>query len=320
MDWLRYRVPLLAAIAALILCTCLPWARAEFEAADSANLAALNQAVEGYLGALSENVQAMREATELNLPQLSTIKSEIQTLRMAMGEAVPAILTESRLHTTQLRTIADNTDDAAWALNGIEGTLDDIADSLVNQPYRLKQVLAGVEDIGDDLGTSVTLLDGIGEGIDSVDGSIDNLAEGLSGQNAYEDDWGELPEFAPGDIDEEVIPYDDGQTILNRGITPFRIAFRSWLAAISSSVFSTSIWGQEMDGFLSSLPGYLASAPTGISLTSSFSFFGHVVPAMVINWAPLKSSSVLSAFRVFVRALMIGVFGIQSFRRISSAV
>lgn len=320
MDWLRYRVPLLAAIAALMLCTCPPWARAEFEAADSANLAALNQAVEGYLGALSENVQAMRDSQALHLPQLSTIKSEIQTLRMAMGEAVPAILTESRLHTTQLRSIASSADDAAYSLYGIEGTLDDIADSLVNQPYRLNQVLSGVEDIGDDLGTAVTSLDGIDEGIESVDSSIDDLTTGLSGQNAYAEDWGELPEFAPGDIDEEVSPYDDGQTILNRGLTSFRMAFQSWLLAITSNLFTTSIWGRDMKDFLNSFPSYLASAPTVITLSSSFSFRGFQVPSIVIDWASLKSSSVLSALRVFVRALMIGVFGIQSFRRISSAV
>lgn len=321
MDRVRYGLSLLgAALPGLMLCTCAPCARAEFEAADSANLAAINQAVAAYLQGIDQKVRQQTDILSLHLPELSTIKSEMQTLRMAMGNTVPAILSESQLHTTQLRSIASSADDAAYALYGIEDTLDAVADSLVNQPYRLNQVLEGVSGIGDDLGTAVTSLDGIDEGIESVDGTIDNLAEGLSGQNAYEDDWGELPEFAPGDIDEEVIPYDDGQTIINTGLTSFRISFRSWLSVIVENLFSTAIWGQEMDGFLSSFPGYLASAPTGISLTSSFSVFGHVVPAMVINWAPLKSSSVLSALRVFVRALMIGVFGIQSFRRISSAV
>lgn len=321
MDRVRYGLSLLgAALPGLMLCTCAPCARAEFEAADSANLAAINQAVAAYLQAIDQKVKQQTDILSLHLPELSTIKSEMQTLRMAMGNAVPAILDESRIHTTQLRSIASSADDAAFSLYGIENSLDDLADLMVNQPYRLNDILSGVGDIGDDMGTAVVSLEGIDDGIESVDGSIDDLAEGLSGQNAYAEDWGELPEFAPGDIDEEVIPYDDGQTILNRALSTFRMAFQSWLLAIYSNLFTTSIWGQDMNGFLSSFPGYLSSAPTDISLTSSFTVFGHVVPAMVINWAPLKSSSVLSALRVFVRALMIGVFGIQSFRRISSAV
>lgn len=318
MDWLRYRIPLLTFPLALILCTCPPWARAEFEAADSANLAALNQAVSAYVGALSQDVRAMRDLEALHLPELSTIKSEIQTLRIALGASVPAILAESQLHTTQLRSIASSTDDAAYSLFGIEDTLDAVADSLVNQPYRLNQVLAGVEDIGDDLGTSVTLLDGIGEGIDSVDGTIDNLAEGLSGQNAYEEDWGELPEFAPGDIDEEVSPYDDGQTMHDRGSTQFKNSFKSFLAQIYGNLSLNEFWTIEQ--VQDSFSGYLSSAPATISLSSSTTILGYHVPALVIDWAPLKASSLMLGLRAFMRALLVGMFGLELFHRLSAVI
>lgn len=319
MDRVRYRLSLLVAVLhGLMLCTCAPCARAEFEAADSANLAAINQAVGAYLQGINQKVQQQNELMSLHLPELSTIKSELQTLRMAMGNAVPAILSESQLHTTQLRSIASSTDDAAYSLYGIENSLDDLADLMVNQPYRLNQILSSVGDIGDDMGTAVTSLEGIDDGIESVDGSIDDLAEGLSGQNAYVDDWGELEEFAPADIDESVSPYDDGQTIHDRGSTQFKLSFRSFLNEIYSNLDLGSFW--TIERVQETFSGYLASAPTSISLTPSTQILGFTVPSMSIDWAPLKSSQILRALNAFIKALLVGMFGFEIFHRISAVI
>lgn len=319
MDRLRYRLSLLAAVLhGLMLCTCAPCARAEFEAADSANLAAINQAVAAYLQGIDQKVKQQTDILSLHLPELSTIKSEMQTLRMAMGNTVPAILSESQLHTTQLRSIASSADDAAFSLYGIENSLDDLADLMVNQPYRLNQILTGVGDIGDDMGTAVVSLEGIDDGIESVDGSIDDLAEGLSGQNAYVDDWGELEEFAPADIDESVSPYDDGQTIHDRGKTQFKNSFRSFLDDIYNNLLISDFW--TIEDVQQTFSGYLLSAPTSISLTPSTQILGFTVPAMSIDWAPLKSSQILRALKAFIKALLVGMFGFEIFHRISAVI
>lgn len=319
MDRIRHRLSLLvAALPALMLCTCAPCARAEFEAADSANLAAINQAVAAYLQGIDQKVKQQTDLLSLHLPELSTIKSEMQTLRMAMGNTVPAILSESQLHTTQLRSIASSADDAAYSLYGIENSLDDLADLMVNQPYRLNQILSGVGDIGDDMGTAVTSLEGIDDGIETVDGSIDDLAEGLSGQNAYVDDWGELEEFAPADIDESVSPYDDGQTIHDRGSTQFKNSFKSFLKDIYNNLVIGDFW--TIENFTESFQNYILSAPTSISLSPSIQIMGFTVPAMSIDWAPLKSSQIMRILNKFISALLVGMFGFEIFYRISAVI
>lgn len=319
MDRVRYGLSLLgAALPGLMLCTCAPCARAEFEAADSANLAAINQAVAAYLQGIDQKVKQQTDILSLHLPELSTIKSEMQTLRMAMGNTVPAILSVSQLHTTQLRSIASSADDAAFSLYGIENSLDDLADLMVNQPYRLNEILTGVGDIGDDMDTAVVSLEGIDDGIESVDGSIDNLAEGLSGQNAYEDDWGELPEFAPGDIDEDVSPYDDGQTIHDRGSTQFKNSFKSFLNDIYNSLSLNEFW--TIEDVQQTFQGYILSAPTSISFSPSTQIMGFTVPSLVIDWAPLKTSQVLLSLKAFIKALLVGMFGFEVFHRVSSVI
>lgn len=319
MDRLRHRVPLLVAfLHGLMLCTCALCARAEFEAADSANLAAINQAVAAYLQGIDQKVKQQTDILSLHLPELSTIKSEMQTLRMAMGEAVPAILAESRLHTTQLRSIASSSDDAAYSLYGIETSLDDLADLMVNQPYRLNQILTGVGDIGDDMGTAVVSLEGIDDGIESVDGSIDDLSEGLSGQNAYVDDWGELEEFAPADIDESVSPYDDGQTIHDRGSSQFKMSFKSFLNEIYNQLSLNEFW--TIEDVQQTFQGYILSAPTSISLSPSTQIMGFTVPSLVIDWAPLKTSQVLLSLKVFIKAILVGMFGFEIFHRVSAVI
>lgn len=311
MDRLRFRIPLLTWALALILCTCAPWGvRAEFEASDSANLAAIQAAVGTYLQGISGNVQAMRITGDQNLPYLSTIKSEVQTLRMAVGTAFPMMISEAQEQTGHLSEIASDADDAAYYLYGIDQTLDSMSDLLVNQPYNLQQIV-------DSSTEATTSLGEIDDGVDAVDQSVKSLTSGLSGEGQYAEDWGELEAFEPEDIDVGVTPYDDGQTILDRASTQFKNSFKSFLQSIYGGLDLYSFeWPIEQ--FQQTLKGYLVSAPSGVALTPSMSVLGFTVPPLVLDWAELKSSSLLLVFRGFVQALLVGMFGLHMFYRFAS--
>lgn len=311
MDRVRSRIPVLTC-GALMLCTCAPWgARAEFESTDSANLAAINNAVSSYISGINANVAAISSASSSHLPRLASIQSELQTLRVATGQTLPLILVEAQAQNQKLADIRDDADDSLGYLVTIDQTLDAVQDALVNQPYKLGQLVDGVDD-------TLTSLGGVDDSVDAVNESVETLTSGLSGSGQYEEDWGELPEFAPADIDESVSPYDDGQTINDRGSSHFKNSFTSFITEVYNQLDFSSYWSIEQ--FQGSLGGYLVQAPTKIPLTPSMSVFGFTVPPFVLDWSPLKSSQLLFGLRTFIQFVMVGVFGFNVFQRFASVI
>jgi len=309
-----------------MVCTCAPWcARAEFQATDSANLAAVKGAVDGYLAGIANSLSGIRQTADNNLPALSTIQSDLQTLRSSLGVTLPSMLQHLQTQTLRLSSIHSDTDDAAFSLYNIDQTLDDVADSLVNQPSRLASLDDEVHDIGLSLDTAVSeLSDGrfelgeVDDSIGDVDDSIGDLTEGLSGTGQQGEELEDLPEFHPHDIDDEVKPFEDGQATYDQGHGSFLNSFKSFLLDMWYNVIISDFWGIE--GYQYSLKTYLCQAPTEIILAPSFSLLGYTIPDLKIDWFLLKSSTTLSVVRNFTKAIMVGMFGMAVFYRVGAVV
>lgn len=313
-----------------MLCTCPPWARAEFEAADSANLSAINIAVATYVSAIANNVNSIRAVTDENLPYLSTIKAELQTLRMSLGVTVPALLSELQAQGYDLKGILSDVDTISQHVGYIDDTLDrseaHLEDIDRNTYESLEQLwylnnaqestTAAIYDLSGSAGDRLYRL---ADAVDNVDGSVDTLTEGISGQNAYAEDWGDLEEFAPADIDESVSPYDDGQTILDRASSQFQSSFQSFLNDIFSRL-DLNFLNWKIEEYQSSLAGYVHNAPTSIALTPSMTVLGFNLPELALNWAPLKDSQLLHVIRTFVQVVLAGMFGVSVFRHFASVI
>lgn len=314
MDRIRHRLPLLTMTIAVILCTCVPWGvRAEFEAADSVNLAAIESAVSSYLVGIHQSVNSINTISDSYLPNLAPMKSELVTMRLATS----LILAEAEDQTAHLSHIRDDADYSASRLYDIDKTLDTMSNLMVNQPYNLQQIVNSSENAVDKLGDAVTSLDGIDTGIESVDSSIDDLTTGLSGQNAYVEDWGEWDEFSPADIDDEVTPYEDGQTILDRGGNLFRSAFSSFLREANDS--SQNITDFFPLGTSYGVFGaYLNSAPRTIPLTTATNILGYPIPAISLDWTPVFVSPIVSQLRYLIGFILIGMFALSCFHRLAA--
>ena len=315
MDRLRHWLSLLTG-AAVMVCTCAPWgARAEFGPSDSANLSAINSAVSGFANSL-DNID---RTTAQNLPSLSTIKEELQTLRMSLCSSVPSMLQHLQAQTVSLSQIHSDTGDAAFYLYGIDQTLDDVADLLVNQPFRLSSIDTHAEDIGSSLDTAVSELsdcrfqiDAVDDSIGNVDDSVGEIIDGFGEDHGEEEDYGELPELTAADIDDEVKPFQDGQSIFDQGSGQFQNSWQSFITDVFSNLH-LDFWGIEP--FLGSFKSYLASAPNIITLAPAHNFGKFNIPDITIDWTPFKTSELLSWFRRFNAGVIYGLFGMSVFYR-----
>jgi len=303
-----------------MVCTCAPWgARAEFGPSDSANLAAVKGAVDGYLSGINSKLQEIEIIANNNLPSLSTIKEELQTLRMSLCSSVPSILTQVQASNLKLGEIHSDCDDCSITLDYMRDDLHDMADLMVNQPFRLSSIDDHAEVIQQGVGTAVSELsdcrfqiDAVDDSIGNVDDSVGEIIDGFGEDHGEEEDYGELPELTAADIDDEVKPFQDGQSIWDQGSGQFQNSWQSFILDVFSNL-NLDFWGIEP--FLGSFKPYLASAPNIITLAPPHDFGKFTLPAITIDWASFKTSDLLSWFRRFNEGVIYGLFGMSVFYR-----
>lgn len=243
-----------------------------------------------FEGVDSVNLKAIKEALTLYHQGVSTqlgilsLESQEQTL---LQTDLHKYAFDSRAHLQSIRVTAL---DAAASLASIDSALNSSGSSLVD----------------------------IDNGVSEVNESVETISYGLSGEGQSSEDWGELGEFAPADIDESVSPYEDGQTILNSGSNAFKNSFDSFLTDVSSRLSISGFW--PMESWQESFTQYISTAPLVITLYGSFSFRGYNVPALKLDWTSLRSNLVLTTFRRVVSFVLYGLFGLGVFYRLSSVI